>query len=121
MTEPYRGSTAPDVGELEREWIGQHLDDLRPWLDEGRLLRRSLVIALILGLIAHVIGYALRAMNLAEPLGFVADIVYSLGFALWTGGVVAYFVDVFPETKRRQLKQLLEAYDAKAATSAMNR
>ena len=38
--------------------------------------------------------------------------LYALGFALWTGVVVVVFVQVFPEAKRRQFKQALDAYEA---------
>jgi hypothetical protein len=47
-----------------------------------------------------------------EPLGLVAELFYALGFALWTGVVVVVFVQVFPEVKRRQYKQALDAYEA---------
>jgi hypothetical protein len=46
-----------------------------------------------------------------EPLGLVADLLYALGFALWTGVVVVMFVQVIPEVKRRQFKQALDAYE----------
>jgi hypothetical protein len=42
----------------------------------------------------------------------VADLLYALGYALWTGVVVVVFVQVFPEAKRRQLKGALDAYEA---------
>jgi hypothetical protein len=35
-----------------------------------------------------------------------------LGDALWTGVVVVLFVQVVPEAKRRQFKQVLDAYEA---------
>jgi hypothetical protein len=41
----------------------------------------------------------------------VADLLYALGYALWTGVVVAVFVQVIPEVKRRQFKQALDAYE----------
>ena len=47
-----------------------------------------------------------------EPLALVADLLYALGWALWTGVVVTVFVQVIPEIKRRQFKQMLDAYEA---------
>ena len=47
-----------------------------------------------------------------EPLGLIADLLYALGFALWTGVVVAVFVQIIPEAKRRQYKEALDAYEA---------
>jgi hypothetical protein len=42
----------------------------------------------------------------------VADLLYALGYSLWTGVVVAVFVQVVPEVKRRQIKRTLNAYEA---------
>jgi hypothetical protein len=66
----------------------------------------------VVGLAAHVGGYLLKSSVTTEPLGLVADLLYALGFALWTGVVVVLFVQVIPEVKRRQFKQLLDAYEA---------
>ena len=41
----------------------------------------------------------------------IDDLLYALGFALWTGVVVAYFVEVLPERKRRQVIHGLKAYE----------
>jgi hypothetical protein len=77
-----------------------------------RLLYQSLVTVFVVGLAAHVGGYLLRSSVTTEPLGLVAELLYSLGFALWTGVVVVVYVQVFPEVKRRQFKQVLDAYEA---------
>jgi hypothetical protein len=77
-----------------------------------RLLYQSLGICFVVGLAAQVGGYLLRSSATTEPLGLVADLLYSLGFALWTGVVVAVFVQIIPEARRRALKQALEAYEA---------
>ena len=66
----------------------------------------------MVGLAAHVGGFLLRSSATTEPLELVADLLYSLGFALWTGVVVVLFVQVLPEAKRRQIKQWLDAYEA---------
>jgi hypothetical protein len=42
----------------------------------------------------------------------VADLLYALGWALWTGVVVALFVQIIPEIKQRQIKRWLDAYEA---------
>jgi hypothetical protein len=42
----------------------------------------------------------------------VADLLYALGAALWTGVVVALFVQLLPEWKRRQIGRYLDAYEA---------
>jgi hypothetical protein len=67
---------------------------------------------LVVGLAVHAGGYLLKSSATTEPLGLVADLLYALGYALWTGVVVVVFVQVFPEAKRRQFKQALDAYEA---------
>jgi hypothetical protein len=42
----------------------------------------------------------------------MADLLYALGWALWTGVIVVIFVQIRPEAKRRQYKQALDAYEA---------
>jgi hypothetical protein len=104
------------LGERERQavlvWVGENLTLVRRSAYEQRLLHRSLWIGLVVGLAAHVGGYALRSSVTTEPLELVADLLYALGYALWTGVVVVVFVQIFPEAKRRQFKQVLDAYQA---------
>ncbi len=45
-------------------------------------------------------------------ISWVADLLYALGWALWTGVVVVVFVQIIPEVKRRQMKRALDAYEA---------
>jgi hypothetical protein len=113
------GASAPDLfglGERDRrallDWVGEHLSQVRRSVYEQRLLHWSLGIGLVVGLAAHVGGYLLKEWVTTEPLGLVADLLYALGFALWTGVVVVLFVQVIPEVKRRQFKQMLDAYEA---------
>ena len=112
-------STSPDeeLDPLLRDpdvlaWMGEHLPELRRSVYGQRLLYQSLAVAFVVGLAAHVGGYLLRPSPPTEPFGLVADLLYALGFALWTGVVVALFVQVIPEVKRRQFKQMLDAYEA---------
>jgi hypothetical protein len=98
----------PDV----RAWMEEHLTELRRSAYGQRLLYQSLAVGFVVGLAAHVGGYLLRPSPLTEPLGVVADLLYALGFALWTGVVVVLFVQVVPEAKRRQIKRALDAYEA---------
>jgi hypothetical protein len=105
-----------DLGQRERRevlaWVGENLPQVRRSVYEQRLLYRSLGIGFVVGLAAHVGGYLLTSSATTEPLGLVADLLYALGYALWTGVVVAVFVQVLPEVKRRQFKQALDAYEA---------
>ena len=66
----------------------------------------------MIGLAAYVAGYLLKSTATTEPLGLLADMLYTFGFALWTGAVVVVLVEIIPEAKRRQIKSALEAYEA---------
>jgi hypothetical protein len=67
---------------------------------------------LTVGLAAYVGGYLIKSSTTTEPLGLVGDLIYTLGYALWTGVVVVVFLQIFPEAKRRQFKWALDAYEA---------
>ena len=69
-------------------------------------------IAVTVGLAAFVGGYLIKWSTTTELLGLVGDLLYTLGWALWTGVVVVVFLQVLPEAKRRQYKQVLDAYEA---------
>ena len=93
-------------------WMGEHLPELRRSVYGQRLLYQSLGLGFVVGLAAHVGGYLLKSSVTTEPLGLVADLLYALGYALWTGVVVVLFVQIVPEAKRRQIKRVLDAYEA---------
>ncbi|MDF2743020.1 MAG: hypothetical protein K0S88_4396 [Actinomycetia bacterium] len=117
MTEGPGSKDVFGLGERERQavlaWVGENLTQVRRSAYEQRLLHWSLAISLVIGLAAHAGGYLLKSSATTEPLGLVADLLYALGYALWTGVVVVVvFVQVFPEAKRRQFKQVLDAYEA---------
>ncbi len=100
-------------------WFEKHLTDLREEAYGPRLLYSILVGAFAVGLVAYVVGYLLRTTAPAEPLGLLADMVYTFGFALWTGAVVVVLVEIIPEVKRRQIQRSLEAYEAIRSQKAM--
>ena len=93
-------------------WMEEHVTELRQSVSGQRILYQSLVIGFVVGLAAHVGGYALLSSLPREPLGLLADLLHALGWSLWTGVVVAVFVEVIPEAKRRQIRQALDAYEA---------
>jgi predicted lysophospholipase L1 biosynthesis ABC-type transport system permease subunit len=98
--------------EAELAAIGAYLPELRRSVAGQRILYTSLAIGFVVGLAAHVCGYLLRSSVTTAPLGLVADLLYALGWALWTGVVVVVFVQIFPEAKRRQIMRGLDAYEA---------
>jgi hypothetical protein len=93
-------------------WMEAHLPEFRQQASGQRPLYWILGIGLVVGLAADVGGYLLKASVTTEPLGLVSDLLYELGYALWTGVIVVVFVQIWPEAKRRQLKRWLDAYDA---------
>jgi hypothetical protein len=99
-----------DEGVLE--WMEEHVTELRHSVAGQRILYESLVISFVVGLAAHVGGYALLTSMPSGLLGLLADLLHALGWSLWTGVVVAVFVQVIPEVKRRQIRQTLKAYEA---------
>ena len=98
--------------ELELAAIGAYLPELRRSVAGQRILYWSLGLGLVVGLAAHVGGYALKSSATTGVLGLVADLLYALGYALWTGVVLVVFVQVVPEAKRRQILRGLDAYEA---------
>jgi hypothetical protein len=106
----------PLLGDLERrirmDWVGDHLPQVRQSAYGQRSLYWTLGVGFVVGLAAYAGGYALRSSVTTEPLAFVGDLLYTLGWALWTGVVVVLFLQVLPEMKRRGYKQLLDEYEA---------
>ena len=93
-------------------WAGEHLPELRRSVSEQRTLRRSLWIGFLVGLVAHVSGYLLKSSVTTKLPGLMADLLYTLGWALWTGVVVVVFFQVVPEAKTRQIKRAADALEA---------
>jgi hypothetical protein len=110
------------LGERERDamlaWVGENLTLVRRSAFGQRVLYWSLGIGFVVGLAAHVGGFLLESSATAEPLLLVADLLYQLGLALWTGVVVVVFIQIWPEVKRRQYKQALDAYEAAVGDQA---
>lgn len=102
----------PRFTDEELAWIGENLTELRRSVTEQRILYTSLGIGFSAGLIAHVVGYMLRSSATTVPLGLVADLLYALGWSLWTGVIVVLFVQIIPEAKRRQIERALDVYEA---------
>jgi hypothetical protein len=93
-------------------WMAKRLPELRQSATGQRVLYQSLGVGFVVGLAAHVAGYLLKSSVTTELLGLLADLLYALGYALWTGVVVVVFFQVVPEVKRRQIKRWLDAYEA---------
>ena len=93
-------------------WMEEHLPEFRQQASGQRPMYWILGIGFVVGLAAHVGGFLLKTSVTTEPLLLVADLLYALGWALWTSVIVVVFVQIWPEAKRRQLKRWLDAYEA---------
>lgn len=94
-----------------RAWYAEHLPDLRRSVSGQHFQYWSLGIAFIFGLGAHIGGYLLKSVATPGLLGLLADLLYALGWSIWTGVVSAILIQVIPEVKRHQVKKALDAYE----------
>jgi hypothetical protein len=110
-------STDEDLGPWVHDprilaWAGEHLPELRRSVSGQRTLRWSLVIGFVVGLVAHVTSFLLKTWETTEPLTLLADLLYTLGWALWTGVVLVVFFQVVPQDKTRQIQRAADAFEA---------
>jgi hypothetical protein len=114
MTESQQSKDISSMLADERavEWMEEHLPELKQTVSGQRLLYQSLVIGFVVGLAAHVGGYLLLSSVPSGLIGLLADLLHALGWSLWTGVVVAVFVQVIPEAKRQQIRWAVDAYEA---------
>ena len=100
------------ISDEELAWVSAHLSDLRQSVTERRFRNHMLWIGLVIGLVAHVTGFLLKASVTGEPVGVLADLLYALGWALWTGVVIVALVEIIPAAKERQISRALDVYEA---------
>ena len=93
-------------------WMEAHLPEFRQQASGQRPMYWILGIGFVVGLATQIVGFLLKTSATTTPLLLVADLLYALGWSLWTGVVVVFFVQIWPEAKRRQLKRWLDAYEA---------
>ena len=105
-------SSRDEFTRKELDTIGEYLPEIRRSLSDQSIQRFYLITAFVVGLIAQVIGYLLKVNAGADLYGLAIDLLYALGWAMWTGVVVTFFVQILPEAKRRQIIRGLEAYEA---------
>lgn len=98
------------ISDEELAWVSAHLSDLRQSVTERRFRNHMLWIGLVIGLVAHVTGFLLKASVTGEPVGVLADLLYALGWALWTGVVIVALVEIIPAAKERQISRALDVY-----------
>jgi hypothetical protein len=99
-------------------WVGENLTLVRRSASGQRPMYWIIGTVLVIGLVVHVGGFLLKTSVTTEPLLVVGDLIYTFGWALWTGAVVVIFVQIWPEAKRRQFQQALDAYEAAVGRQA---
>ena len=104
------------LGERDRDYLLDHVDEhltlVRQTAAGQRPIYWILGTGFVVGLAAHIGGFLLKTSATTEPLALVADLPYALGWALWTSVIGVLFVQIWPEAKKRQYKQALDAYEA---------
>jgi hypothetical protein len=117
-----QGRDVLGLGSQERDYllayVGEHLTLVRRTASGERPSYWILGVGFVVGLAAHSGGFLLKTSATTEPLALVADLLYALGWALWTSVIVVLFVQIWPDIKRRQYKQALDAYEAAAGDQA---
>ena len=120
--EPAQDQDVLGLGAREREatlaWVGENLTLVRRSASGERVPYWILAIGFVVGLAAHVGGFLLKTSVTSEPWLLVADLIYALGWALWTGVILVMFVEIWPEAKKRQYKRALDAYQAAVGPNA---
>ncbi|HEY6469178.1 MAG TPA: hypothetical protein VI434_05375 [Candidatus Dormibacteraeota bacterium] len=112
MTGAFDPESRRPISDEELAWVSAHISDLRRSVSERRIRKRMLWIGLVVGLVAHVTGFLLKASVTGEPIGVMADLLYALGWALWTGVVIVALVEIIPAAKERQISRALDVYEA---------
>src|SRR5262245_9601461 len=107
VTDPESGRRISDD---ELAWFRGHRSELRG--SERRIRRQILWSGLAIGLAVHVAGFLLKSSATGEPIAVLADLLYTLGYALWTGVVVVAVVEIIPTVKERQIRRAIDAYEA---------
>ena len=117
-----QGQDVLGLGEREPDpllaWVGKNPTLVRRLASGQRPVYWILGFGFVVGLAADAGGFLLKTWATREPWLLVGDLIYTLGWALWTGAVVVVFVQIWPEVKRRQYKQALDAYEAAVGDQA---
>jgi hypothetical protein len=93
---------------LEKEvaWVVAHPARARAWSESGKISAFAMVATLALGLVVHVVGFAIGAGALPVPewlpVDLMATLVSNLGIVLWTSVVLVVFLDTLPARARRR-------------------
>lgn len=112
MTEPLQPSKAEETpSEAELDYVAPRLDELRRAVEGRTILYKWLLVAFLLGLITHLAGYFIGAGTSNAVVTLLAELLRSLGTALWTGCVLILFVEVWPDVQQRSARRRFALYE----------
>ena len=112
MTDPPESSLIEETpSEAELDYVAPRLNELRRAVEGRTILYTWLLLAFLLGLIAHLAGYFIGAGTSNNVVLLLAELLRSLGTALWTGCVLILFVQVWPDVQQRRARGLLAMYE----------
>ena len=93
---------------LEKEvaWVVAHPARARAWSESGKITAVAMIATLALGLVVHVVGFAIGSGSVPLPawlpVDLAAALVSNLGIVLWTSVVLVFFLDILPARVRRR-------------------
>jgi hypothetical protein len=96
----------------ELAYVAEHLPELRGRVAGDEIRFSFLILWSLVGLVANVVGF-LWASGATDTLpALLADLLRSLGTALWTGAVVVALIQFLPDYLKRSAVRQLDAYAA---------
>jgi hypothetical protein len=101
-----KGSPDYRFSKQELDWMAANLDEVTGWARGARVVRWMLVGTFLIGLAVHVLGFGLASGALKLPAGWpnelIAELLGSLGIAMWTSVVLVLFLEVLPNWQQRR-------------------
>ncbi len=92
--------------EKELAWVAAHPGSARSWGETRRISTLSMATTFALGLLVHLVGYALGKGEIEIPVWAPADLlatlISNLGIVLWTSVILVVFLEVLPARARRR-------------------
>ena len=92
--------------EKEVNWVVAHPARARAWSESGKITAVAMIATLALGLVVHILGFAIGSGSVPTPawlpLDLAATLVSNLGIVLWTSVVLVFFLDILPARVRRR-------------------
>ena len=96
----------------ELAYVAEHLPELRGRVAGDEIRSSFLILWLLVGLAANVVGFLWSSAASDTMTALFADLLRTLGTALWTGVVVVALIQFLPDYLKRSAARQLDAYAA---------